>query len=210
MNQKSVDIPNYSSSQNEDLPITQPISLTKKKDQDTIGFNNHDEAVKSIEKEWGFWYSNSTSTGKKAYYRCNKSKLREKQCESRLLIHYPSDNLEVHIYKTSVEHTHVMHENKMSTEVVDKIKQLFDLQIKPNAILEALRTAQLPMPKKSILIRHLRKLRKEKFGETIINLSELENWCKNNSKIPSSIHEPYVSSFYINYGDDGNTIWIKL
>ena len=36
-----------------------------------------------------------------------------------------------------------MHENKMSTEVVDKIKQLFDLQIKPNVILEALRTALL-------------------------------------------------------------------
>ena len=42
-------------------------------------------------------------------------------------------------------------------------------------------------------------------------MSELENWCKNNSQIPSSIHEPYVSSFYINNGnDDGRAVADEL
>ncbi len=33
-------------------------------------------------------------------------------------------------------------------------------------------------------------------------MSELKNWCINNTKIPESIHEPYVASHHINYSDD--------
>lgn len=163
-----------------------------------------EEALQSIDLTvWAKWYGNSCSDGQKVYYRCKLSKFREKQCEKKLYLHYLSDSLKVNVYETVNEHTHLDHsDKKMSVEVKAKIVEFFNLNIKPNAILEQLREQNMKVPKKSILITFLRKIRKEKFGKTILSLGELETWCKNNSFNQNDEDTPFVADYFVNYGDE--------
>ena len=167
-------------------------------------FETTEEALQSIDSTvWAKWYKNSCADGQKVYYRCKLSKFREKQCEKKLYLHYLSDSFKVNAYESVNEHTHLDNSEKnMSPDVKAKIVEFFNLNIKPNSILELLREQNMKVPKKSILSGFLRKIRKEKFGKTILSLGELEIWCKNNYFNQNDEDKPFVANYLINYGDD--------
>ena len=101
-------------------------------------FSSAAEAKKYIkdEKEWSFHYKNNTSEGEKHYYRCNKVKQVGPQCAAGRYLHFCNDSHEVICFKTDSEHSHSnSNQNKITTEIQSENKKLYEMKLKPKAIL---------------------------------------------------------------------------
>ncbi|CAF1612146.1 unnamed protein product, partial [Didymodactylos carnosus] len=170
--------------------------------------DGHAEQAIKEENQWSHHYTNTTNEGKKKYFRCNKVKLRGRQCDACIYLLFDSTSNEVVLFRDESNHTHDMIQGKnsrISTEVKQAIQELFELKLKPKAIIEALHERKMEVPNISRLNNFLRSIKSKKFGPTAISLGEIEQWCIQSSRpIPESDDSPFVASYQVIYDDDEN------
>ena len=173
-------------------------------------FNNAGEAKHAITQEggWSEFYSNTTAEGRKTIFRCNKVKLRGRQCDAGIYLLFNSVNEEVILFRGKSDHTHHLiqqNSTRIPNDVKMIIKEFYDLKLKPKAIIEALYERGITAPSIRQLNNFLRTLKTERFGSTQISLGEIEDWCIESSKsIPDSDNTGFVVSYEIIYDDDNN------
>ncbi|CAF3862535.1 unnamed protein product [Rotaria sp. Silwood1] len=167
-------------------------------------FNNADEATASIKKEWSKHYTNHTQNGRRIYYRCRKSKRRGVQCSAGICLLYHSDSDKVTMYKTEAEHDHVADDvHGIDLNVKQCIEELYkDGITKPKLILRALQSRQLKVPTYAQLNNYLAYYKRKKYGSYTISLGELDQWCQNNSNVPTDENQAFVVSYKILYDDE--------
>jgi hypothetical protein len=172
-------------------------------------FENTEEGEEAVinEKTWGFHFSNSTFEGKRKYFRCNKVKYRGKQCDAGVHLFYDATNEKVVLFRSAAAHTHdSMAFNKsgpkMSPELQQEIKKLFNLKIKPKEMMEELESSQFDLPTMSQLRNYLTKIKTEKYGSTKLSLGELEQWCLDSSQNTHEMDSPFVVAHKMEYGDE--------
>ncbi|CAF1118993.1 unnamed protein product [Rotaria sordida] len=171
-------------------------------------FNNTEEAEEVVIKEnqWSYHYTNTTAAGKKKFFRCNKAKARGKQCDAGIYLLFESTNDKVVLFRTTSDHTHDDIQEKPSripTEVKKIIQDLFELKLKPKAIVEVLHERGIALPSIHQLNNFLRTIKSTKLGPTSISLGEIEQWCLESSQsIPESDDTPFVASYQIIYDDE--------
>ncbi|CAK1595795.1 unnamed protein product [Parnassius mnemosyne] len=138
---------------------------------------NVQEAEKFVsnEKTWSRNYTRDSDEGQKRFYRCNK---------------------------TTSEHNHdqigTRSEYGIPENVKRAINKLFDLHLKPKAILEALNNMTgIKAPSKRQLNNYLYDRRREKFRRAAIYLGELEKWIFDRITIPGDENEVFVFSYHV-------------
>ena len=149
---------------------------------------------------WSQSNTNTTSEGKRVYYRCNKVKRRGKQCPAAVHLLYHSENDCVTMFETGSDH---FHDESKSTGINEQsrllIDELFKFKVKPKRMLETLEEKGLPVPLRKQLSNYLVSLRKKLYGSPSISLGELEAWCQRNSIIPDDDDQPWVLRYQIEY-----------
>ncbi|CAF1482527.1 unnamed protein product, partial [Rotaria sordida] len=152
-------------------------------------FNNTEEAEEVVIKEnqWSYHYTNTTAAGKKKFFRCNKVKARGKQCDAGIYLLFDSTNDKVVLFRATSDHTHDSMQEKPSripNEVKTIIQELYELKLKPKAIIEVLHERGIALPSISQLNNFLRTIK------------------KSSQSIPESIDTSFVASYQIIYDDD--------
>lgn len=166
-------------------------------------FDNSGLAQKALDQEkiWSINYSNVSEEGKKIYYRCNKAKRRGSQCSAKRYLLYDSLSDAVFLYQTENDHDHDSNESTergLSERLKEEINKLFDLHLKPKAIMTALSKVEgLKLPKMSQLRNYLSDRRRALYGNHTISLGELERWLQDNSTLPENSHEAFVTAYEI-------------
>jgi len=158
------------------------------------------------ENQWSYHYTNTTAAGKKKFFRCNKVKARGKQCDAGIYLLFNSTNDKVVLFRATSDHTHDSTQEKPSripNEVKTVIQELYELKLKPKAIIEVLHERGITPPNISQLNNFLRTIKNTKLDPTSISLGEIEQWCLESSQsIPESIDTPFAASYQIIYDDD--------
>lgn len=208
------DVPIYCSDSETELQEEPSTKRTRKDGLDWIfdrKFENFDEAQLFLraEKTWTVKFTHTTEEGKKQYYRCNKVKCRGPQCAAQIYLLFESNSDAVFLYRTGSEHDHENIGTKsdygISQEVKDEINKLYDLHLKPKAILSRLiEMKNIKVPTKKQLNNYLSDRRKVVYGPSTISLGELEQWLINKSQIPEGDNEPYVICYHV-YEDENIT-----
>ncbi|CAG5039214.1 unnamed protein product [Parnassius apollo] len=115
---------------------------------------------------------------------------------------FVNDCNDILIFKTTSEHKHdqigTRSEYGIPENVKKEINKLFDLRLKPKAILEALNNMTgIKAPSKRQLNNYLYDRRPEKFGRAAIYLGELEKWIFDRTTIPDDENEVFVFSYHV-------------
>lgn len=107
-------------------------------------FSNTRDAEVLIKNE-GVWFVqkvHNTEEGVKRYYRRNKVKRRGLQCSAAIYLLFDSTSDEVILYRTEENHDHdslgSLSARGISAETCSEIDKLFELKLKPKAIMSAL------------------------------------------------------------------------
>lgn len=114
------------------------------------------------------------------------------------------------MFKTNADHDH--DEKKeftssygLSDTVKNEINRLFDLKMKPKAIMESLsKMKNIKVPKMSQLRNYLSDRRRAIYGQSTISLGELEAWIHSHSSLPLDPHEVFVVCYRIEDSDEQN------
>ncbi|CAF2025799.1 unnamed protein product [Rotaria magnacalcarata] len=142
----------------------------------------------------------------KNYYRCSKVKARGKQFDASIYLLFDSTSDKVILFRTTSDHVHHSMPEKpsrISNEVKQAIQELFELKLKPKAIMEVLHEREIKPPSISQLSNFLRNLKNKTLGSTSISLGEIEQWCIESIRSsPESIDSPFVASYEVIYEDD--------
>lgn len=173
-------------------------------------FSNVQDAENFIKNEslWSFQKVHRTEEGVKRYYRCNKVKWRGFQCSAAIHLLFDAASDEVVLYRTEENHDHNSSESLaargMSEEARNEIDKLFELKLKPKAIMNALAKKEgINMPSKTQLKNYLAKIREKKYGPSTISLGELKAWLMSHSDMPENDYTAFVISFDVS-DDDKN------
>jgi len=170
-------------------------------------FNTKEEAINAINIDaiWSFHYRNKTIEGCKEYYRCNKVRRRKQQCNAGIYLLFVNRDHTVEMFKTQEDHSHdelMQKTTKLSNQMKEEIKKLFELHVKPKRMFEILIEKGLEPKNKTQLSNYLIRLRKQNFGPSQISLGQIEQWCLDHDKIPDSDDMPFVVSHQIKYYDE--------
>lgn len=164
-------------------------------------FDSIKEAIATIKSEgiWSYHYSNQSRAGKRVTYRCNQMKFRGKQCESAVYLLYDAFSPRVGFFRSISLHTHNDDNavDKITGQLADKIKLMYELNVKPKMILYKLLREGFKAPTKSKLYSFLGKLRKEKFGQCRIDYATLEKWLSENIDPPVEQNEPFIVDYFV-------------
>lgn len=173
-------------------------------------FETKTDAIDTISQEncWAYYYENKSAAGTKITYRCNFVKYRGKQCDAAIYLLYDSTNLSVHLYRTDAAHNH--DDESIKSNAVDKIsgplaieiRSLYDIGMKPKAILYNLVRKGFTPPKKAKLVSFLTILRKEKFGSDKLHYGTLEQWLHDSSNVPLDKNEPFVVAYKVSINEE--------
>jgi hypothetical protein len=210
------EVPSYIS--DEEASITRTVNTennerVKQKQRNWVKemvFNNTYEAGEAVKREnhWGYSYTNTTLEGVKKFFRCNKVKRRGEQCAAGVYLLFNSTNDEVVLFRDKSDHTHDLipkKSSKISNEVKETILELFELKLKPKAIIEVLHERKMAAPSIGQLYNFLRGIKATKCGPTALSLGEIEQWCLESSRsIPELDDTPFVGAYNIIYDDDDN------
>ncbi|GLV45292.1 uncharacterized protein CBL_05392 [Carabus blaptoides fortunei] len=166
------------------------------------------EVAVAEEGAWSLHYYHETEDGKKKYYRCNKLKRRGPQCSARIYLLFETTSDAVLMFRADADHDH---DKKMkfsssyglSDTVKSEIDKLFELKMKPKAIMHNLtKMKDINIPKYSQLRNYLSERRRAKYDQQTVSLGELETWILSHTKLPMDSHEAFVISYNI---DDETT-----
>lgn len=128
-------------------------------------------------------------------------KFRGRQCDAGVYLLYDSRNSSVHMYRCELPHSHDNDEckrnvrNTIPTQIEAIIRQLFNQNVKPKAILYNLVLNGHQPPCKSRLTTLLTKLRKEKYGDERLNFGTLHKWLIDSSKVPDDDYQPFIVNY---------------
>lgn len=203
------EVPVYQSESGSESEIT--VTKKQKKTKNWIFLkqcSTEEEAINLINSEctWSRNYTRATEDGQKRFYRCNKVKRRGPQCDAELYLLFINDDNKVNMYKTDSKHNH----DEISTrdnygireKTKEEINKLFDLRLKPKAILSELGKIEgIHLPTKRQLYNYLSDRRAQKFGKSGIFLGELEQWIFERTAIPEDDNEVFVVSYHVIEGD---------
>lgn len=173
-------------------------------------FPSEKEAVDAIKLEdvWGYNYENKSDAGIKITYRCTFVKYRGPQCAAAVHLLFDSTNQSVHLYRTDSPHNHDDENvksnavNKISGELATEIRSMYNMGMKPKAILYNLVRKGFAPPKKEKLVTFLATLRKDKFGSEKLHYGTLEQWLKENSKVQDDVNSPFVIDYAVNVDEE--------
>jgi len=120
-----------------------------------------------------------------------------------LHLHFCNDSHDVISVKTDAEHTHTaLNPGKITTEIKATIKKLYEMKLKPKAILREVNVAHGVLIKMAQLRNALQSIKKKACGGSIsISVGVLEKWCIDNSEVPED-NEPFVVAHKFIYVDD--------
>ena len=140
-----------------------------------------------------------SAEGIKTFYFCNG-----KNCPCKAYILCLPDSFRASVFMSADEHGH---ENQAAKTGIDvriktKIDALYkDGVIKPNKIIRSLNNMpgfdELPKFTKLQLSNYLKKLKERLFGSYTISLSDVREYCENNSPIPEDLNKVYVCAYEI-------------
>lgn len=153
---------------------------------------------------WGRKYSNNSEEGKKVYYRCTYSSSRKHTCLASMYALFAAECEDIVIYKCDIDHDHTVLKKEVGipTAVKNEIKFLFNLGLKPKAILENLSKKQMGLPGKTQLSNYLKILKDEKFGPATISLGQLSKWLQGKSLVPNDENEGFVINYEVGFDDE--------
>jgi hypothetical protein len=158
------------------------------------------------ENTWSYWYTNNSSDDQKVYYRCNKVKFRQTQCDAAIYLLFKNTCDDILLFRTEESHSCSKGDgqlNRLSTNAKTEIAKLFELNIKPRRILEKLRENGIPIKNKSQINNYLRKFRNEKYGQAKISLGQLEQWCLDHNTHAEDDDKAFIVGYEVKYqGDD--------
>ena len=100
----------HSDDSEEDLPVQRTRKATKKKEWIyKMTFQTNEEALNWINTEdiWSATRMYDTENGRKQLYRCNKVIARGIQCACAVYLLYNDDSLQVTLFATTDDHTHL-------------------------------------------------------------------------------------------------------
>lgn len=199
-------VPNYCSSESEEENQDEP-KPKRGRNKVWVFYNkflNFKEAEDfvSTENTWSRKFTRMTEEGQKRFYRCNKVRKLGPQCAAELYLLFESGSDSVLVYRSEADHNHDEVGTRTNYGISDQTKleinSLFDLHLKPKAILAALQKIDgIQLPTKKQLGNYLSDRRKIKFGQPIIHLGELEKWIIEHKNIPEDEDEPFVMKYWI-------------
>lgn len=154
------------------------------------------------ENTWSRKFTRMTEEGQKRFYRCNKVQKKGPQCAAELHLLFDSGTENVFVYHTDADHNHddigTRDDYGINAQTKNEINKLFDLHLKPKAILAALQKIYgIKLPTKMQLNNYLSDRRRVKFGHHTIHLGELEKWIHDHETIPEDEDEPFVMKYWI-------------
>ncbi|XP_073948903.1 uncharacterized protein [Choristoneura fumiferana] len=165
-------------------------------------------AEKAVEEEnsWSILTTHLTYDGKKRFYRCNKVPRKGEQCAAQLYLLFDTNSDAVLLYRTDCEHNHDSIKSSYNFGICDETKleinKLFDLRLKPKAILGNLnKIDRIKIPTKQQLYNYLAYCRRIKYETSSIHLGELKKWVISRTKIPDDDNEVFVIAYHIMEAD---------
>jgi hypothetical protein len=94
------------------------------------------------EKTWSISLTHITEEDKRRFYRCNKVKRRGPQCAAQIYLLFEASSDAVFLYLVDSNHNHELFGTRcdygINQEFKIEINKLFDLHLKPKAILNNL------------------------------------------------------------------------
>ena len=171
------------------------------------------------EKIWSKHKPNTTESGLRYEYRCNRVKRRGPQCAAAIYLLYHNTNTDVSLFKTTAEHDHdTINEitkqygiNKDSKEVIKDLLKMTGVNWMPKAIIQHIQQLvnssrpEWVIPKASQLSNYLAK-RKATVGSSSLSFATLVKWCEEHSELPANHDETFVVSYQININSDTNLV----
>lgn len=179
-----------------DSTIEQPTRKPKRKIVWSLvkEFTNKNDALSHMKAEgkWGKNFSNDSREGLKVTYRCAKVKRRAKQCNAAMQLYYPSDTDTVHLRQSDQTHTceEFNNDKRLTAEGKAEIKRLLEAGKKPFQIWNEF--GRLSLSNKRQMYNCISGLKKAE--NPIVNISDLEEWCKNYQDIPAESNCPFVAA----------------
>lgn len=174
-------------------------------------FTNFDEAAQAVKNEnvWSKCNTNINKGETSVVYRCNKVKSRGEQCMAGVRLLLSTFNDTTTLFKSDHAHTcdtineiHVSTRCPLSDEAKASIKRHFDNGLKYKQIRDELIRENIQLPSTSKMNNFLANLRRQKYGQATLSLSELRNVLQSSTNVPDNMDDAYVVDFNIN--DDGN------
>lgn len=155
------------------------------------------------EKCWSGKQKVWLNSGLKTIYRCHHVKLRGDQCSAGIytMSNTKPDDQTFKLYRKVAEHDHEDSDNKV-TAMTDEVKalvkqyvQLEHLTLKP--ILYRLRDMKdkIVQPEDYQVKSYIKRVKKELYGEAVVSLQDMVEYCKQNSQIPDDIDDAFVLDF---------------
>ena len=181
---KHQNLPRYSSlseSDNEqqisnDFPLQHRKSKRVRSWNKECEFSSKNEALVYIQSDgdWSIAYTNSTSDGKKVYYRCKQMMRRGPQCDAAIYLLYCSFAPSVHLYRADCQHSckfNLQVSQRLSLAMKEEIISLYQNQrMKPKKIYEVLKSKGY-LPKNVTQISNcLQDFKRHKFKSTAQNI----------------------------------------
>lgn len=167
-------------------------------------FSNLKEAEDFVNSKntWSRKFTRMTEEGQKRFYRCNKVRKKGPQCAAELYLLFESGTDNILAYHTDAEHNHentgTRGDYGIDAHTKTEINRLFDLHLKPKAILASLQKIDgIKLPTKVQLNNYLSDRRRVKFGHHTIHLGELEKWIHDHEAIPEDEDKPFVMKYWI-------------
>lgn len=184
---------------------------TKRCWEEIAVFTNKEHAKEAIKHEqcWSISSTNTTTEGRKVYYRCNMTKLRGRQCDNGMYILYDANSDNVVMYKATNPHTCATINTRphlpMTTELKERVRTYFKHGIrKRKAIQTKLASDRVPLPSKNQLNNFIKQLRHEILRLVTINISELESLLQKYTAIPENENEAFIVNYFCDYEEEGN------
>lgn len=171
-------------------------------------FDTLDGAMEMVESEncWSKYYQTSSVVGKRLKFRCNLVKYHGEQCAASIYLLFESRSAKAHLHRSVDNHNHNENVNMVvdiSDEAKAVISEIYELGItRPKRVLETLMAKNLPIPDKKLLIVHLKKLRKELYGNEYIDMVKLKNYLIENEKVPESKSEMFIVDYQISIDEE--------
>lgn len=173
-------------------------------------FDNRDKAEVAVKAEgtWSLHYQHQTEEGKMKYYRCNIMKRRGPQCSAKMYLLIESTSDSVVMYTTDAGHDHdektvTAPSHGLSDALKAEINKLFELKMKPKAIMQHLsEMTHINLPKLSQLRNYLSDRRRAVYGQPSISLGELEAWILSLKTLPQDPHKVFVIANEIDASDE--------
>lgn len=182
--------------QNEELVVDEPAFWEYERT-----FENQEALDQFLKEEkcWSLFKKDFLKKGIKTTWRCNKVKRRGKKCKSGIYTLKAPGKDEVQLFRLRANHDCGESTNQSKGKVSEKVRDFILAQYKlgnpPATIVFQLREMKdIDQPSKE-QVSHIINYYKEKTPNTVVSISDLENFVKANNTVPNDDDDPFVVNF---------------